>query len=115
MSSFLFAQIGINNETICEVTFNERTHSFSIYWIRKEFKGMIEINYFDCLITVKDWLNSLIAIVGHEKISYADILIKKREDIDFKHYGDLNRLNIAWCAFHNSDPYATFEINLVTS
>jgi hypothetical protein len=115
MSSQLFTQIGINNETICEVNFSETTRTFSIYWIRREFKGMIDITYFDCSITVKDWLKSLVLISGHDKISFGDVLIKKKKDIDFKHYGELNCLNVPWCAFHNSDPFATFEINLATS
>ena len=112
MSFILFAQIGVNGNTICEINWEEKTRSFSIYWIRREFKGLLDVKYYDCDVKASEWLHSLALIMGFNEVSFVDILKKKQTEIDFKPFGGIEKLQTPWAGFHNSDPYAVYEISL---
>ena len=109
----LFAKIGFNGETVCEVEIDESVHKFSIYWIKFEYKELIKIKYQDTQ-SVKKWLEDLCAILGYSSIISTNMSLMDMNEIDYKYFDDIEKLDRSWAGFHNSFPTYIFEFDIVS-
>jgi hypothetical protein len=112
----LFAKIGFNGETVCEISYTHGSSHFGIYWIKSEYNDILKMKFYNETMTIKTWLESLMIILGYSYIESKSMLMLKPLDIDYIPFDDDEKMDsIPWAGFHNYYPGHVFEIDIIAS
>jgi hypothetical protein len=108
----LFAKIGFNGSTVCEIDYDTKKHKFNIFWMNHTHNDLIKINEHNKHYTVNEWLDSLCVLLGYTLIQSTHIMVLKPKTSDLIYFDNLSLLNRPWDGFHNYHPDYTFEFGI---